>query len=668
MRILACCLTMMTFGFVMMACEAPAELVPQDIHLEDDFIDFGMVSTTEPLTIHTKVHNSGDVDLVFSIPPKLVDESSNQSFDLVADWEIIGPRSYEILEITYTPVAEQDSFGSILLYSNDPDEANRVIVLMGSSFTGLPQAYVTPSLVEYGFVASGNSAEGVVEIWNTGDVPMTVVDVTVGGSESLFEVLDKPVYPIPAGEKALATVAFNSEGGNHTVGSLTVEIADAVNPYYTVNLSANSPGSTNNSLPQIDILDPTQAKVFYMYQNLWIEARVFDAQQPNIGLYCTLESNHPDVGLVEQNTSHWETTTVEFDIEIDESDFELYPGLHTLTLCCTDVFVETACTTLVVSINEEFSEDDDDGDGYSGAQGDCVDTDDTIYPAAIELADGVDNNCDGIIDEHTVNYDDDNDGYCESDTSCTDGSLPGDCNDSVADLDNNGIADGYGIHPDAAELADFFDNDCDGTIDEETINYDDDVDGFTEALGDCDDADPEVYRDAPEYCDSKDNDCDGEVDEDCIDTTPPLILVGGLTADIVAVKKGESVELHLTVISGPDAELVFDWGCDGGEFTWYSEDQSQATWKAPDTIEESAVEFSVFCKVTDTNSAESADDYISKWAFLELTVMKTDPLQSVIQNKTTCSISSFDQDNGSIKSAVALTAALLLSLCIRRRR
>jgi len=657
MRILACCLTTIAFGLVMLACEAPAELVPQDIHLEDDFIDFGMVSTTDPVTIFTKVHNSGDVDLMFSIPPQLVDESNNPSFELVADWEIIAPRSYEILEITYTPVAEQDSYGSILLYSNDPDEANRVVVLMGSSYTGLPQAYVTPSLVEYGFVASGNTAEGVVEIWNTGDVAMDVVDVTIGGSESLFEVLDKPVYPIPAGEKALATVAFNSEGGNHTVGSLTVEIADAVNPYYTVNLSANSPGSTNNSPPQIDILDPTQAKVFYMYQNLYIEARVFDAQQPNIGLYCTLESDHPDVGLVEQNTSHWETTTVEFDIEIDESDFENYTGLHTLTLCCTDVFVETSCATLVVSIDEEFSEDDDDGDGYAGAQGDCVDTDDTIYPAAIELPDGVDNNCDGNIDENTENYDDDNDGYCDSDTSCTDGSLPGDCDD-----------EDYGINPGATEAPDFFDNNCDGTIDEGTVNYDDDTDGFTEALGDCRDDDPEIYRDAPEYCDQKDNDCDGEVDEDCIDTTPPLILVGGLTADIVAVKKGEVVELSLTVISGPEAELVFDWGCDGGEFTWYSEDQSQATWKAPDTIEESAVEFSVFCKVTDTNSAEDAADFLSKWAFLELTVMKTDPLQSVIQNRTTCGGSSYVEGSGTIESAVALTAALFLSLWIRRRR
>ena len=43
---------------------------------------------------------------------------------------------------------------------------------------------------------------------------------------------------------------------------------------------------------------------------------------------------------------------------------------------------------------------DDDGDGYSEAQGDCNDFNINIYPGASEVCgDGIDNNCDAQIDE-----------------------------------------------------------------------------------------------------------------------------------------------------------------------------------------------------------------------------------------------------------------------------
>ena len=40
---------------------------------------------------------------------------------------------------------------------------------------------------------------------------------------------------------------------------------------------------------------------------------------------------------------------------------------------------------------------DADGDGYTDEDGDCDDSDSSIHIGALEICDGVDNNCDGKL-------------------------------------------------------------------------------------------------------------------------------------------------------------------------------------------------------------------------------------------------------------------------------
>jgi len=151
-------------------------------------------------------------------------------------------------------------------------------------------------------------------------------------------------------------------------------------------------------------------------------------------------------------------------------------------------------------------ERDLDGDGYLACNNDCDDNNPYVNPGMQEwCSDGVDNNCDGQIDEAgCICPDQDGDGFTAAfcgGTDCDDTNpsvhpgAPEICTDGV-DNDCNGLSDC--ADPNAVNCPQITDADGDGY----------DVDGFC-GPADCDDSDPNVHPGAPEVCDGKDSNCDG---------------------------------------------------------------------------------------------------------------------------------------------------------------
>lgn len=107
---------------------------------------------------------------------------------------------------------------------------------------------------------------------------------------------------------------------------------------------------------------------------------------------------------------------------------------------------------------------DVDGDGVSVEDGDCDDADASVFPGQTEVCDGVDQDCDGEVDEDTTELwhpDADGDGFGDDlspTEACSrpDGFVPnaGDCDDGRAD-----------VFPGALEVCDGVDTDCDGIPD-----------------------------------------------------------------------------------------------------------------------------------------------------------------------------------------------------------
>ena len=118
--------------------------------------------------------------------------------------------------------------------------------------------------------------------------------------------------------------------------------------------------------------------------------------------------------------------------------------------------------------------------GYAVDNTDCNDDDNSVYPGAMEICDGKDNDCNGAIDENmkiSFYRDADGDGFGDASNfiqACTAPSGYAVSNTDCNDDDNS-------VYPGAMEICDGKDNDCNGAIDENmkiSFYRDADGDGF----------------------------------------------------------------------------------------------------------------------------------------------------------------------------------------------
>lgn len=238
-------------------------------------------------------------------------------------------------------------------------------------------------------------------------------------------------------------------------------------------------------------------------------------------------------------------------VDCDDENPAVHPGL--VEVCDG---LDNDCNGLAdegLTINTFYP--DADGDGFgdvnvsldtclaSAPQGyvtnnlDCYDDNATIFPGAPELCDGLDNDCNGQQDDglsFTLYYEDlDGDGFGTPNSkfpSC----LPDPPGGFVAnnlDCDDNNPD----ISPNAVEICDDLDNDCNGLVDDEIaqFSYYLDLDGdgrgsqdssilschvtapagYVANSDDCDDSNAAIYAGATEICDNLDNDCNGPADD-----------------------------------------------------------------------------------------------------------------------------------------------------------
>ncbi|HZV68439.1 MAG TPA: LamG-like jellyroll fold domain-containing protein, partial [Saprospiraceae bacterium] len=209
-------------------------------------------------------------------------------------------------------------------------------------------------------------------------------------------------------------------------------------------------------------------------------------------------------------------------------------------------------------------------DGYTAEQGDCNDNNNAIHPGAPELCNGIDDDCDMLIDEGvliTYYRDMDNDTYGNLNVTILACSPPSGYVANSTDCNDNNV----NIHPGATELCNDIDDDCDGSVDEgiptNTYYQDADADGYGNANvtiqkcnqpsgyvtnnTDCQDHNAAIHPLATEGLNGIDDDCDGTVDEGATG-----IPVTGITQPCFAFIE-DSIKRFMTHYDIPAMNVVF---------------------------------------------------------------------------------------------------------------
>lgn len=340
---------------------------------------------------------------------------------------------------------------------------------------GQPAARVVPEAIDFGRVPVGSTGTATIRIDNLGTLDLDITEALF--DESSFSTTATLPLVVPPGDSVSLDVVFTPTDDSATRGEATLQLGDFLDAG-EVKLYGNDcafGGGGNFDLDNDGFS--------------WCSTDCNDDApdtHPGAAEVCDDEDNDCD-GQTDEGTSCADDDGDGYS----ENEGDCNDGNDAISPDAVEDYangVDDDCDNIV-----DYGEIDVDGDGILASAGDCNETNASIHPGAPEIPNGIDDDCDGITDEGTIAYDDDGDGYTE---------VLGDCDDTSPT-----------VHPLAVEVADWIDQDCDGIVDEGTTAYDDDGDGFTEIGGDCNDANAAI---SPAAIEIRGN----GINDDCDSSTP----------------------------------------------------------------------------------------------------------------------------------------------------
>jgi len=400
-----------------------------------------------------------------------------------------------------------------------------------------------------GVVADGNGLDDIEVLTWSSDLDGVLADIE-GGAEPDEEGLTRHSTTLSVGTHVI-TLAVEDIDGLSAEDSISVTVTEAATAPFAEILVPSAfdryePGSAISLVGGAS--DPNQAPDTLLAVWMW---------STDGGALTEISATNPT--LTGSVTGTWADAPI---------------GEHSIHLMITDIDGQTTEAAVLIEVIDPNAGDAD-GDGVTVLAGDCDDNNADIYPGADEACNGIDDDCNKVIDDKDLDSDNHIDEACDQYV----GVLPiDDCDDSDATT-----------YAGAQEQADGVDNDCNGVIDDGLSSFDDDGDCYCTAAycvgsinpacvqvlpGDCDDDDAsltpaDLDGDGVSTCDGDcddgdatlenldlDKDGDSTCQGDCDDNDPFLNLLDG-DSDGYTTCEGDcndaNVSLNLNDLDGDGA-------------------------------------------------------------------------------------------------------------------
>lgn len=308
-------------------------------------IDFGEVVVGTRSDVGINLDNVGRG--VLHVLDVTLDGTTSGDFSLLdMETDRVEPGKAVVLAVRYTPDMVGQDYGRVVLSTDDPEEPEVEIDLVG--FGVEPRIDVDPETLWFGDVAMGEERTLSVEVSAVGTGTTRITEIALESDEDAFQLAlpagVEPPYALAAGFSFSFDVTFAPPRDEAFDTTLRIASNDPLEPVVAVRLLGNTDENpTENTAPTVEITDPDWGAYLVMDREVELRGSAVDVEDGPENLACMWYANGRLLG----------TAVPAEDGTVTLSTSALPEGTVVVTLTALDSEGEAGSDSVTVTVWDE---------------------------------------------------------------------------------------------------------------------------------------------------------------------------------------------------------------------------------------------------------------------------------------------------------------------------